>query len=991
MENGMLFNQVGAKYRGFQVVKKTTISELQCELYELVHGPTGAQVLYIGNKDPENLFCLSFRTWPDSSNGVAHILEHTVLCGSKRFPVKDPFFSMNRRSLNTFMNAFTGADFTCYPAASQVPKDFYNLLDVYLDAVFNPLLNEKSFLQEGHRLEFAISEDPTSSLEYKGIVYNEMKGALVSGDSRLWHAMLELLCPDLTYKYNSGGDPQIIPTLTYEQLKQFHKNYYHPSRCLFYFYGNLPLKQHLDFISERVLDKTTPIAPLSEMPRQMRFTKPIYEYRNYPIAPDETSENKTIIGMSWLTCPITNQEDILGLELLELILMDTDASPLKKVLLASGLCTQAEMHLESEMTEMMVSLIFKGANQSSTEPLDRLVRSTLAQIAKEGFAVELIEAALHQIEFQRCEITGDSDPFGLTLFFRAGLLKQQGAEAEDGLKVHSLFKRLHELLQDQRYFSSLIDKYFLNNNHFVCVTMVPDQQLSKKELEEEQQRLQAITAGMTPEQKTELVIQAEKLTQFQTEQEENDLSVLPKIQLSEVPKEAKDYSLKEEQFGALNVFYHDTFTNHIVYTDLVFELPEIKQAELPWLRLLSIVLTEVGTANRSYEQILNDMQAYTGGVTASLSLHAQAHDANSLKPSFNLSVKALKRNTTQLFSILQELITQPNFSQQERMKEIMAQHYTDLEQKLSSNAMRYAMHLAASRLTTSSMIQQQWYGLDYFYFIRDLMQNWDAKWSLIQERLSNYSKLIFGQKASIIIAADSDTYLTLIRDQLNILSKTFNEGFFSTWHSNNHSGLDLLTPQGIAIASPVAFTAQYLPGLPYTHSDAPYLSLAAQIMDNIILHAFIREQGGAYGCGAAHQAALGLFYLYSYRDPNIASTLVAFDQAIDTIANGDFDEEDIEEAQLGLLQHMDSPIAPGSRGFIAFCWNREGKTQELRQSFREKILRATTKDIQAAVRKHLVENRQHRSRATFAGKDLLLAENEKLCTTITTPYEISSI
>jgi Zn-dependent M16 (insulinase) family peptidase len=276
------------------VTKSVEVPELQCHLTELLHEESGAHFIHIGNDDPENLFCLSFRTLPDSSNGVAHILEHTVLCGSKKYPVKDPFFAMNRRSLNTFMNALTGADFTCYPAASQVEQDFYNILEVYLDAVFYPLLKEPSFLQEGWRLEFADPEDAASPLTYKGIVYNEMKGALSSPTTRLIEHINAALFPNNPYGYNSGGDPKDIPKLTYEELLFFHQSYYHPSRCLFFFYGNLPLKKHLDFVSQKALKGIKALQPLSPIPKQPRFVRPVYKEAYYPISADEMSEDKAM-------------------------------------------------------------------------------------------------------------------------------------------------------------------------------------------------------------------------------------------------------------------------------------------------------------------------------------------------------------------------------------------------------------------------------------------------------------------------------------------------------------------------------------------------------------------------------------------------------------------------------------------------------------------------------------------------------------------------
>ena len=408
-------HSVGQTYHGFQVTKSLEIPELQCHLYELVHLPTNAHVMHIANDDPENLFCLSFQTLPERSDGVAHILEHTVLCGSKKFPVKDPFFAMIRRSLNTYMNALTGSDFTCYPAASQVPKDFYNLLEVYLDAVFHPNLNLLSFLQEGHRLEFENPKDPASPLVYKGVVFNEMKGVLSSASSRLSEEMHAALFPDNTYGTNSGGNPQLIPELTYEQLRLFHQKYYSPSRCLFFFYGNMNLEAHLDFITKHALEGVEKIPELPPIPPQPRFKEPRYLTSSYPISQEEDTEAKAYISFGWLTCHITEQEELLALHILEIILMDTDASPLKSVLLKSGYCKLISSYIDVDVAESPLIITLRGCNPEDADACEKLMRETLAQIADEGIPIVLVENAIHQFEFYRSEIAGEHFPLWLII------------------------------------------------------------------------------------------------------------------------------------------------------------------------------------------------------------------------------------------------------------------------------------------------------------------------------------------------------------------------------------------------------------------------------------------------------------------------------------------------------------------------------------------------------------------------------------------------
>jgi hypothetical protein len=556
--------------------------------------------MHIAADDPENMFCLSFQTIPTKSDGVAHILEHTVLCGSEKYPVKDPFFAMQRRSLNTFMNAFTGPDFTCYPAASQVPKDFYNLLEVYLDAVFHPNLNELSFLQEGHRLEFTIPEDPSSPLENKGIVFNEMKGALTSPSSRLNELISQSLFPDLTYGINSGGDPKVITKLTYNELCDFHHTYYHPSRCLFFFYGNIPLEHHLDFINEKVLKSIkNPLQSLPPLPLQPRFTQPRELTRYYPTSDEKDTEDKAIIAFGWLTCHILDQEELLALNILEIILMDTDASPLKMALLKSGYCKQASSYIEMEISEIPWILTLKGCREEDADNLDRIIKHTLSSIVEEGIPLSHVENAIHQLEFFRSEITGDHSPFGLALFMRSALLKQHGGDPQDGLYIHTLFDIVRKRnLEDPQYLTGLIKKYLIDNTHRVRITLLPDQNLAAKENDEEREVLNAIQSKLTEREKQHLVDQAKRLKEFQHLQEDNDLDILPKVSVDDIPKMARQIPLSHTIGKNIEIYHHACFTNEIVYADMFFTLPNLAEKALPYIRLMTTLMAQMGCHGR---------------------------------------------------------------------------------------------------------------------------------------------------------------------------------------------------------------------------------------------------------------------------------------------------------------------------------------------------------------------------------------------------------
>lgn len=969
---------IGQTYQSFVLTNYIDIHELQCRLYELMHEPSGAQILHIANEDSENLFCLSFKTLPKTSNGVAHILEHTVLCGSEKFPVKDPFFSMNRRSLNTFMNALTGADFTCYPAASQIPKDFYHLLEVYLDAVFHPILNEFSFLQEGHRLEFKEPLDPNTSLEYKGIVYNEMKGALSSPSTRLFEVLNASLFPQVTYGYNSGGDPWVIPQLSYEEMKHFYETFYHPSRCLFFFYGNLPLESHLDFIAKHTLNQTKKVPSLPPIPFQPRFEVPVYREAFYPIAPEEETQEKTMIAFGWLTCHILEQQDVLALNILDIILMDNDASPLKFALLQSGLCKQAQSFIDVEINEIPWGIILKGCQPENADALERLIKDTLQTLAQSGIPLESIENAIHQLELYRSEIGGNHSPFGLSLFMRSALLKQHGADPAEGLMIHSLFERLHQrILIDPNYFGDLIQKYLIDNSHYSRVIMRPDPELGKKEIEKEQETLEALKASLTEEQKQALVRQAEQLAEFQKKQEEEeDCEVLPKITLKDIPVSTKDYALSEEKAGALTVFHHSVFTNNILYADLIFDLPALSEEDIPYLRLFTVVLSQMGSGNRSYQENLEYIQAHTGGIAASINLNVNAHHPGHFSPTFHLKGKAMYRKKAKLFSLMHDTVEAADLTDLKRFKEVLVKHFTGLESRLASSALKYAINLSASHLNVPNQVLNDLYGLNYYWKMSELVKNLDQQGPAILEKLQQIQQQVMGlDHPHLVLSCDRATYNELKTHDFYGL-KDLKTKPFQPWKGD--FPLVPVPSQGRIIASPVTFIAKVLPTVSYTHPHAPALNIAASLFDNLVLHAKIREQGGAYGGGAVNNRLSGHFYFYSYRDPHIVPTFQAFETAIKAVTDGEFDDSDLEEALFEMIQDLDTPISPGSQGDVAYGWRREGRTQEIRQAYRNKLLALTREEVIEATRQIIAPEMEKGSTVVFAGEELLKKANQEL-------------
>lgn len=940
------------QYKNFVLKKKIQIDEIQSTLFELEHLSTHAKVIHISHDDDENLFSLSFKTYPASSNGVAHILEHTVLCGSSKFPVKDPFFSMTRRSLNTFMNAMTGMDFTCYPAASQNKKDFYHLLDVYLDAVFYPILDEMSFLQEGHRLEFSSKNSIKSPLTIQGIVYNEMKGSMNSPESRMYKKLYEALFPDLPYRFNSGGDPSVIPNLTYKELKDFHHKYYHPSQCVFFFYGNLPLEGHLDFIEEHVLAKSDAKAPISPIPKQPRFQAPKIVDDSYPVP--NLVENQDFIALGFLTTSIKNQTEYLALCLLEEILMESDASYLKSRLQKSGLTVQADSFLDGEMSEIPFVFVMRGTKEENAKKLEHLLLESLEEFIQKPIEQAQIEAALHQLMLERLEITDEQGPFGLSLFMRAILLMQHGANPEEGLFVHRSFDELKKNLKDPHYLPSLVQKYFLNNPHRVLLRLKADCDLEQKENAQEKEKLEALEKKLTEKEKQSILQKSQELARFQKNQEEQDLDILPQLEISDISSSVKDFPLKTKKMGNLEVYHHATWTNDFIYADIIFDLPKCEDDELSLLKFLLSIYTELGFGNQSYEKTLHDLQAYTGGLSAYFQILTDVQDPQFLRPMLGLKGKALKKNSEKFFHLLKEGLLKPKIDDPERIKDLISQTYTYLRDKINRSGLAYCIKEALSGTSVYNYLNHKMSGIPYFHYIEKL----HSKMKKSPDEIISHLKKLYDQNFAfinpkLIISTDQQTFYDLENDQFYGLGKI--EPKDQPLWSSSIKDLKRVHKH-LEIASPVSFNCEAYSVFTIQDELSPALTLATSIMDNAVLHPMIREQGGAYGSGATYQSIVGNFYFHSYRDPNVANTYEAFKKAIKTVIEGDFDEQMIKDAKFEFIQDYDAPITPGMRAQTAFFYEKTHRSKKFREDYKKRLLSVSKKEIQKAVEKAFLNN-----------------------------------
>lgn len=958
-------------YRGFRVKNVTRVDEIGVKVLDIVHEKSGAEIVHVVNDDDENVFAITCKTYPENSRGTPHVLEHVVLCGSEKFKVHDPFFAMIRRSSNTFMNAFTAKTWTAYPAASKITTDFYNLLDVYLDAVFHPRIEKASFKQEGHRLEFKEPDDPKSDLVYRGIVYNEMKGAYASASGLLWRSMMGYLFEGHTYGHDSGGDPEEIPELTHEELVKFHKKFYDPSKAVFFFYGNIPTEKHLDFIGERILDhaeKQEQIPPLELVKKQ---TEPRYDKLPYAVS-DEDLARKTFVGISFITTNIKDRADTIGLTLLDSILMDTDASPLKHRLISSGMCVNADSAFDTDAREMPYSFIFRGCEEKDAEALEKLLFDSLEEICKKGIDQEQIETALHQLEFTRTEIAGDYGPYGLEIFGRTILPKLQGGSLTEGLRIHSLFEELRDLVKNKEYLPSLIKKYFLDNTHRSTLVMYPDKEYGAKQHQAEKDKLKKIKESLTEPQIKEIQKNHEEMLAYRNAKENEDLSCLPILSLKDLPEDVSYFHLEKSNHGNLGVYHHETFTNKVNYATLVFDLPQIEEIDLSYLRLFASVLTELGAGGRNYIDNLNHIQEHVGGVWTSLSLNVQRENTQTCYPTISICAKSLSRKSKEMMHILKDFILTPDYKDRERIKELISQTYTDLQQRLSNSAVGYALKQSASSFSSWNHVTNLWHGYPYHKFIEDLYNNLDQRIDTVIEKFSKLAETIFHlNNPQLVLTCDQEDWQDLVKNEFygiqNLAAAAIS---FTPW-------IEMAIPKtgkhsARTIASQIAHNAQSIPTITMQSPQAAPLKIASYLFENLFVHRDVREKGGAYTSGVKLNILTGCIQFYSSKDPNIVSTYSAFDNAVEAVARGEFTDQDLLEAKLSYIQDVDGSVSPGSKAVVTYFQLKVGLTKEVRKLFREQLLAVTKADVIAAVKERLLPVIKEKPiRVTYAGKELL--------------------
>ena len=930
----------------FELTATTSIGSLGLELRQYLHAATGARHLHFACADPNNAFMVVLPTLPQDSSGVAHILEHTTLCGSERYPVRDPFFMMLRRSLNTFMNAFTGGDSTAYPFATQNRKDFDNLLKVYLDAVFFPRLDPLDFAQEGWRLELNPDAAPDAPrLEYHGVVYNEMKGAMSAPLAQLWHHVHAAIFPDTIYRHNSGGEPLAIPGLSHAALRAFHTRHYHPGNAVFMTYGSFPEAEHQRHIAELVLGQFEHPQDIILSPLQPSFGAPRTLDAGYYI--EDEAERSTHIVWAWMLGEAAEPEDVVQSHLLSSVLLEHSASPLRHYLETTELANApSELCGVDDSTRQLVFVCgVEGSDREHAEALEQGIFAVLNTVARDGVDALALDAVLDRIEMAQRDIGGGSYPFGLQLMGRVMPAAMYRRDAARLLDLDRVLEDLRHEIREPGFIARLLRRALLDNPHRVRVTMVPDAGKAERDEAQERERLDALARSLNQAALETLAAQSAALRERQARVDDPD--ILPRVTLADVPAPGPAAQPRVTHHNGVEVHEYDCAANGIFRMQLVYDLPALTAAELRVLPLLSDYVTEFGHAREDYLTV-QSRRALAGSFGTNTMARAPLAGGE-LRGWFVVTGKGLARKRDQVIAVVNEILDGARFDETEHLRELLMQSRAEAEQSLTDRGHQLAVISAARGFSIGAALDDLWDGPTAHKNLKDLAGADDEKvvgelfavFESIRAKLRHAPRRIalFGDAvvlqgvaplAAAIgapIAAAATPFVAALEESVSC----------NAWLIN----------------SQVNFLAKAYAAVPEDHPDAALLTVLSRYLQDGFLHGEIREKGGAYGSGASYDSDSATFRFFSYRDPRAVATLTDFDRALTWFAQ-DEDAQRLEEAILGTIRALDQPRSPAGEAERAFTNALYGRDDAFRARFRARVIAADHARLRAVAARYLV-------------------------------------
>ena len=937
-------NQLEAieKLSAYRVVEHKTIEEMQSEGIVLEHKKTKARLFLVSNDDENKVFCIGFRTPPDNDCGLPHILEHSVLCGSDKFPLKDPFVELVKGSLNTFLNAMTYPDKTVYPVASCNDKDFQNLMDVYMDAVLHPNIykEEKIFRQEGWHYELESKDAP---LIYNGVVYNEMKGAYSSPESLLDSVTQKTLFPDTCYGKDSGGDPLHIPELSYEKFLDFHRTYYHPSNSYIYLYGDMDMAEKLTWLDEEYLSHYEERPVDSRIREQKAFEKPVEREFSYSITDGESGEDATYLSVNTVVGDDLDPKLYVAFQILEYTLLDAPGAPLKQALIDAGIGKDILGRYESGILQPFFSVIAKDANKEQKGEFLAIVKGTLRKLADQGINRKSLLAGMNYFEFKYREADYGSAPKGLMY----GLQCLDSWLYDGDPMTHLCYQETFDFLKkevENGYFEQLIKDYLLDNPFEAVIVVAPEKNLTAKEDEKLAKKLADYKASLSEEELEKLVKATRELKEYQdTPSTPEILAKIPLLTREDIDKKAETFFWTEKEEDGIKVLHHNFFTSGIGYLKILFNTSVLPQEDLPYAGLLKSVLGSISTEHYSYSDLTSEIHLNSGGMDFSVTSYANLQDAEQFTGAFVASIRVLYDKLDFGFTMLEEILNHSVFTDEKRLGEVIQETRSRARMKLENAGHSTAVSRATSYFSATAYYNELTGGTAYYHFLEQLEKDYPAKKQEIIAKLQEVSRKLFTRSNMLVnYTADENGYEKL-PETLKLLSAKLPEGsreMYAFTHPVKNVN------EGLKTSAQVDYVARCGnfrdAGLAYTGA----LKILQVILSYDYLWLNIRVKGGAYGCMSGFGRS-GEGYLVSYRDPNLKETNEIYEGIPAYLEQFDPDERDMTKYVIGTISNLDAPLTPsvkGSRGLSAYL---SGVTEEMMQTERDQVLQATKEDIRA--------------------------------------------
>ncbi len=927
--------------KAYELVEKHPIEELESIAYLLKHKKSGARIALLSNDDENKVFNIGFRTPPQDSTGLPHILEHSVLCGSKKFPVKDPFVELVKGSLNTFLNAMTYSDKTVYPVASCNDADFQNLMDVYLDAVFHPNIYEKEeiFRQEGWHYEL---EDIDGELTYNGVVYNEMKGAFSSADDVLEREIMAALFPDTPYGNESGGDPEVIPNLTWEQFLDFHKKYYHPSNSYIYLYGNMDMAEKLQWLDEEYLCAYDAVKIDSALPMQKPFEETREVILEYPISETEEETDNTYLSYNKVIATSLDRELYLAFQIIEYALLAAPGAPLKQAILDAKIGKDVMSSYDNGILQPIFSIIAKNANTEQKDAFVTLIHQTLENLVHKGLDKKALEAGLNYYEFRYREADFGNYPKGL----------MYGLQAFDSwlydenkpfihLEALETFASLRKRVESD-YFEKLIQEYLLDNTHAAVVVVKPKKGLAQKKEKALAKKLADYKEGLSKEECERLIAFTEHLKEYQEEESpQEDLEKIPVLKLEDIDRNVRPFKNEELTIEDTKVLYHDYNTNGIVYLDMVFDITKLPEELIPYASILKNVLGYIDTENYSFGELFNEINRKSGGISSTLGVYANDTDETKNKMTYELKAKALEEQLPFVFTMLKEILTKSKLDDEKRLYEILAQMKSRLQMALPSHGHSTAVTRATSYFSETSDFTDKTGGIAFYRVIEHLENNFEEEKEHLIAGLKGVCEYIFCPENLLVSVTCNRGVLDNLGEQLKVLQSCLRPAK----PVNDIKAVNLTKKnEGFLTSSQVQYVAAAgnfkKAGLDYTGA----LRVLKVILSYDYLWIQIRVKGGAYGCMSGFTRN-GNGYLTSYRDPNLRATFDVYRGCVDYLKNFAASDRDMLKYIIGTISDMDIPLTPSMAGQRSLTAYFTGVTEDSILKEREEVLSCTVDDI----------------------------------------------